>query len=462
MAQAITDYVKFLADARDAVYRVNCDSRTARQLEAEESQKEKELASLKKEVADTISRTVKARRDEIESGYDREIAKGQDRLKKARAKREKAKDKGVKERIAEETSQLRDHNRDLKIQLKTMFKKDRVPAFANTTFFYALYYPRGMKEFGIGFLTFLICFLAFPCGIYFLIPERKWWYLAAVYVADVFLFGGLYLMVGNRIRTHYQDVLKKGREIRNLLRDNHKKIHVITRTIQKDGNEALYDLEKYDDEIACASQELSEIAERKKDAVSNFENVTRTIISDEIEGNRREEMLALEEEIKELSAQLHSLEDSIRDQNIHITDTFGPYLGNEFLEPDRLSELSKLIQSGSAANISSTFVSMTGTSTISGYISCDHSLSIVACIVPVSRGPAPISSITELDAGHPLTTLSTGSGIVTSAPDISVTVTLSFCVSSGCCGSGSAGCPQAAKAAIMQTANRIARSFFIS
>mgnify|MGYP007055309479 CR=1 FL=1 len=48
MAQAITDYVKFLADARDAVYRVNCDSRTARQLEAEESQKEKELASLKK------------------------------------------------------------------------------------------------------------------------------------------------------------------------------------------------------------------------------------------------------------------------------------------------------------------------------------------------------------------------------------------------------------------------------
>ena len=87
---------------------------------------------------------------------------------------------------------------------------------------------------------------------------------------------------------------------------------------------------KYDDEIACASQELSEIAERKKDAVSNFENVTRTIISDEIEGNRREEMLALEEEIKELSAQLHSLEDGIRDQNIHITDTFGPYLGNEF------------------------------------------------------------------------------------------------------------------------------------
>ena len=59
--------------------------------------------------------------------------------------------------------------------------------------------------------------------------------------------------------------VKEGREIRNLLRSNNKKIRVITRTIQKDGNEALYDLEKYDDEIACAQQELSEIAERKKE-----------------------------------------------------------------------------------------------------------------------------------------------------------------------------------------------------
>ena len=54
VAQAITDYVKFLADARDAVYRVNCDSRTAQQLSAEESRREKELASVKKEVADTF------------------------------------------------------------------------------------------------------------------------------------------------------------------------------------------------------------------------------------------------------------------------------------------------------------------------------------------------------------------------------------------------------------------------
>lgn len=349
--QAITDYVKFLADARDAVYRLNNDQTAAKQLKEQGERQEKELTAAKKAVTDSVNQTIKKRRSEIDSSYDKEIAKGQERLKKARTQREKAKNKGMKERIAEETSVLREHNRDLQVQMKTMFQKDKVPAFCRTTFYYSLYYARGLKERLIGFITFLICFLVLPCGIYFLLPDRKIWYLVLVYFADIIIFGGLYVTIGNRSRSRYHDALKQGREIRNLLNSNEKKIKVITHSIEKDGNEDIYDLEKYDDEIACASQELSEIAERKKDAVSNFENVTRTIISDEIEGNRREEMLALEEEIKELSAQLHSLEDSIRDQNIHITDTFGPYLGNEFLEPDRLSELSKLIQSGSAANI---------------------------------------------------------------------------------------------------------------
>lgn len=158
-------------------------------------------------------------------------------------------------------------------------------------------------------------------------------------------------MVGNRIRTHYQDVLKKGREIRNLLRANHKKIHVITRTIQKDGNEALYDLEKYDDEIACAQQELSDIAAKKKDAISSFENVTKNIIADEIEGSHKAEIEEKEQKLKEVNNNLAELENSIRQQNIHITDTYGPYLGKEYLDTDKLMELSRIIQAGTASNI---------------------------------------------------------------------------------------------------------------
>lgn len=351
MGQAITDYVKFLADARDAVYRLTCDQNTAGQLTDEEERKERELEAAKKAVADTINQTVKKRLDEINASYDKEIGKGQERLRKARAKREKAKNQGMKERIAEETSELREHNRDLKVQMRTLFQKNRVPSWCAGTFYYALYYPRGLKEIMIFLLTLTLCFLAVPCGIYFSIPKRMIWYLVAVYFVDVLLFGGLYVAVGNRTRLRHQETLKRGRDIRNTLRSNNKKIRVITKTIQRDGNEDIYDLEKYDDEIAREEQELSEIASRKKDALNTFENVTKTIISDEIMAGHRERLDQMKRELEDTSEDLRKLESGIKEQNIRITDLYGPYLGKEFLQTEKLAQLSRIIQDGSASNI---------------------------------------------------------------------------------------------------------------
>ena len=352
MGQAITDYVKFLADARDAVYRLDCDQKTAGQLEVLEKEQERELEAAGRAVTDAVNQTVRKRLEEISSSYDKEIAKGQGRLKKARAKREKAKSRGMKERIAEETSELREHNRDLKVQMRTLFQKERVPSFCNSTFYYALYYPGGLKEIALFLLTLTVCFLAVPCGIYFfLLPERHMWYLAAVYFLDVLLFGGLYVLVGNKTRLRHQDALKRGRAIRNTLRANQKKIKVITHTIQRDGNEDIYDLEKYDDEIACVEQELSEITSKKKDALNTFENVTKNIITDEIIASHKARLDSLKDALDGTSRALKELEEGIKQQNIRITDSFGPYLGKEFLEPDRLSELSRIIQGGAASNI---------------------------------------------------------------------------------------------------------------
>ena len=82
-----------------------------------------------------------------------------------------------------------------------------------------------------------------------------------------------------------------------------------------------------------------------------FENVTKTIITDEIIASHKDTMDRLRQELDEVSANLRSLESSIKEQNIRITDTYGPYLGREFLQPDKLAQLSRLIQDGSASNI---------------------------------------------------------------------------------------------------------------
>ena len=83
MGQAITDYVKFLADARDAVYRLNCDQNTAGQLADEEERKERELEAARKAVADSVNQTIRKRLDEINSSYDKRTGTSQEGQGKA-------------------------------------------------------------------------------------------------------------------------------------------------------------------------------------------------------------------------------------------------------------------------------------------------------------------------------------------------------------------------------------------
>ncbi len=139
----------------------------------------------------------------------RRLEKDRNVLRRPGQSGRRAKSQGMKERIAEETSELQEHNQYLKVQLRTLFQKNRVPAWCGTTFYYALYYPRGFKETMIFLLTLIIFFLGIPAASISLIPQRIIWYLAAVYFVDVLLFGGLYVLIGNKTRLRHQDTLKR-------------------------------------------------------------------------------------------------------------------------------------------------------------------------------------------------------------------------------------------------------------
>ena len=104
----ITDYGTFLREAKTAVLELRDMQQQEQQLLKRLKQDQKQLETDKKAVEDRISQTTKKRLGEITASYDKELGKGQDQLKKVRSKREKAKNQGVKERIIDETSDLRD------------------------------------------------------------------------------------------------------------------------------------------------------------------------------------------------------------------------------------------------------------------------------------------------------------------------------------------------------------------
>lgn len=354
MTQPITDHAAFLGEARQSVEDLNRMKKDYSQIELEAKQLKRQLEAEKKAVEDLMSITVKKRRDEVNSSYDKQIAKGQERLKKAKGKREKAKNQGIRDRIAEETSSFREENRQLNVKIKALFQKERIPAFCSRGWYYSLYMPRTLKEIGTLLLLILLVFAAVPWGIYLLVPalQRRSWMLVVIYLADILLAGGIYLTIGNHTKMGHPEAIRQGRQIRDTIHSNKKKIRVITNAIRRDRNEAIYNLEKYDDEISRIAQQLAELTGKKQEALNTFNTVTQTIICDEISSNSKAKIDELNQQYEEAEEKRGTLDHQIRQKSLEMTDKYEIYVGKEFMQPDKLAELSRLIRSGQASNIS--------------------------------------------------------------------------------------------------------------
>ncbi len=352
MAQTLQECLDYLAAARESVDELSLAADRETQLKQDEGRLKKELDAEKKQMTDAVGSTVKKRRDDLTSSYDTEINKAQELLKKARVKREKAKNQGIKERIAEETLELREYNKELAGNMKAKFREYHAPSWCRSRLYYSLYMPRWAKEFFALLIFIGLFFLALPFGIYALLLQHRTWYLALIYVADILVVGGIYMWIGNHTKLQYAECLRAGRQILDQMHANDKKIKVITGTIRKDRNESLYNLEKYDDEIARLNQELNEVAAKKKEALNTFETVTKNILQDEIEHGYRDKIEKLEREYEDVKKQLFLTTAEVKSRRLTLTDRYGSHLGKEFLDSFKLQDLSNILLQGRASNIS--------------------------------------------------------------------------------------------------------------
>ncbi|WP_124067882.1 hypothetical protein [Clostridium sp. E02] len=352
MTQPITDQVGFLGEACRAVQELSVSRSLLEKFRLEEKSLSKELETERKAVTDAISLTVKKRMEEISETYDREIAKEQEHLKRVRAQREKAKNQGIKERIQEETSELKSKNKDLLLEMKNFFKQEQVPVFCRSNWFYSLYLPKGFGEFTTLFVTLMLCFLVIPYGVYYLIPKPTVLHLVMIYFAAILFFGGIYILINNKTKVKHQRALTKGRMIKNQVKDNKRMIRLIVRSIRKDRNETFYNLEKYDDEIAQVEHDLADIGDHKMEALNTFDKVTRTIISDEIADAKKEKIMQLENEYETAVENNKEAQIRVKEQTLFINDNYASYIGKEFMTPEILDKLADIIRMGKAETIS--------------------------------------------------------------------------------------------------------------
>lgn len=319
-------------------------------LNNEKQRLEKDVLAEEKQLALNIDSTVKKRRDQVVSNFDKEINKSQDRLKKVRNDRGKAKDRKVAERIKEETSDLVTENRNIHEEIRTYFKQKGVPGFMDNGLLYALYFPRSTKEIGILVLTFILGIIAVPSIVVLLMGSKGIWRVLSTLLM-ILLFLGLYVVGYNYTRVRHREAFADMIAKRSAIRKNQGKINRKKKSIKKDKDEEQYGLHEYDEDIREIEDAINDIVRKKNEALEDFEKTTKADICKEITNRDMPKIDSIKKNISEISLKLKELEQKQKDMSINLSTNYGAYLGEENMAVDKINLLSQLIADGRAANV---------------------------------------------------------------------------------------------------------------
>lgn len=349
--KTVAGNVLLIKEAKEALLQLEASQVRKNELDLQEKKQAKALTAEKKAVEDQVNSTIKKRQDELSRRYDSEITKVQDAIKKIKAKREKAKQQSMKERIVGQLAPYIAENKEMKDKVKGLLKQNHVPGFCNTHFYYSLYFPRSMKELITMLLTFVICFVAIPYGIFQLVKEPKTWILILIYLVIALVFGGLYIAIGNVTKDKHLAILQEAGQIRRQIAKNKKKMKSIQKGIKRERTEEHYDLSTFDTELAEKEQQKAELQAKKDEAMAHFLNTVKPAIIEEITAGTRDKIAQMEAEHAQTMTALQQKASQIKEESFRLSRDYEAHIGKEFMQKDKLDGLVVILQSGQASTI---------------------------------------------------------------------------------------------------------------
>ncbi len=327
------------------------------QAQAEEKRLEKELALNKKNLKDDIEITVKKRRNEVSDKFDKEIDKDESKLRKIRGQRSKAKNKGVKARIAEETADLTAQNNELKANIKSSLRAEKLSSFCGSGLYFSLFFTKGVGEIFFCALVIILMFLCLPLAVYELLPFEKLdgglqkLFLAITYFVIVVLVFFLYKLIENNTKHKHKEALLSVRSLRDQVNSNNNQIRKIAKSIRKDKNEDMYNLGDYDNKLQDLENDIAIITQNKADALKMFDETTKPAIVQEIEGREMPRIEELEQKYNEIVARHAELEDTVKQLGIKLSTEYESYVDKSFSDAAKIDELISFMENGQAATV---------------------------------------------------------------------------------------------------------------
>ena len=321
----------------------------------------KNIASEEKSIADEIASTIKKRKQELADTYDERLDDNRARRKKVENKRGKKKNQQMNERINEETKDIREENRDLEVEMKTLLKKNKVSSFCSSRLYFNMFMPKGADEILAMIIGFIIYFVGIPSVVMLIFKKAVlakkeninmafWCVLIAAIVFIILLI--IYFAVYSSTKLRHSETLKEARAIRDRIKANDKHTEAIKNSISKDNDESRYNLGSFDKKIEELDKEADKISDEKQNALKLFEQETKQIITDEINGRRLPELERMKSEKKELEEKITLGEKKYSEKVLQITNKYARYIGEDLCKEDKLSDLISLMEEGQADTVS--------------------------------------------------------------------------------------------------------------
>ena len=344
--------VYILYEIKDDLVRNNGLKQRSAQLSDDEKRYSKQLDSSKKAEASEINGTIAKRRSDIENSFSSQLGQARTQMKKAQARRANEKNSKMTKRIKSETEDLREEIRSNKEDIRSIFSRNDIPSIFNNGFFYSMFMPRSLKDFGIIGIT-LLAILVLPLALcLFVFPETMHgFFKAVIYILIVAVFVGIYVLIRIKIvsvhKKDFRDVNQHRNKITNLKRRITKKEQII----RKDPNESGYELGKFDEEINDIQNRIDTIVEEKKEAMTLFETKTKLDIADGIRTRYASEIEEDQRLLEFARDEKHRVDEELNELTVKISKNYEPYLGRDVLTPLVIDSLIDIINNGNAETV---------------------------------------------------------------------------------------------------------------
>lgn len=357
---AFNEKQDYLIKARDEVRKRDSMLAELDKMRNHQKKMSKSISTEEKSISDEIAATIKKRKQEISDIYDERIDDNNARKRKITNKRTKKKNQQIDDRIFDETKGIRDNIKELEIEMKTLYKQNKVPSLCNTNIFYYMFMPRGIEE----ILSMLLCFLIFFFGVAgavvllaakFVLADKDinkaFWYVliaAAVIILQLII----YFVIYNNTKNKHRDIIEQGRSIRDRIKASNRQIDAIKNSIRKEKDESKYNLQSYDKKLNVLEKEAESIGKEKQEALRQFEEKTKELIIDEINGRRIPAVQKMKTEKKEIDAKITKYEKLYSEKVIYITNQFAQFLGDDLCKEDKLTDLITIMEEDELETVS--------------------------------------------------------------------------------------------------------------